>query len=619
MEPAVAAPAAPQDAATARTTFSDLPIEILTLIARALLPGPPARSTTFPPQANQAKVSTYSKSNSSMHASYRFPSKAHQRNILALALVSRACAAAALPVLYSVIQLRTVSQIRLLAKALRHSTASVVARHQLAQRVTDISIPVYDSLHNPSTRNDHMSDVVEVLRAIFGACTRLEHISLSTYNAGSILPHLFHPNTLARPYEMALQVASNDNLDGLDWSPLTNVTRLHLIRFELSRPMLDFLHGFRHPAEEAEDEEGEERQRLGTHPLTHLRLSEVDSFAFDGLAEYIQTRETAMGRGDVDEAKSQSGPRRRARTSDDVHPRDLIAGRNQGATQEMLYNLATDADLFPDLRLVQIELSYLYALDPPSAPMQRESPTVTLSPRADSPTPSPAATLAAESSIAVSTGGHGAPFDQYSVSMPGQLATIDFPADVPLSATEAAEWEARAQQELAVEEQQRTAHRDAYWLQVRQGREALLTLFKQARAGKERGEEDAFDLRVVAPRPNGWSAPQMEAQFALTAFSTACRRARGSRVEEVSLHGGGGGGDGEGASKMGGCWEDEDIFELAERRPWLAIENGKAARFFEEEEEEGQGQGQGERQGDWDAITGYWTGELPRLNASSRR
>ncbi|KAE8251425.1 hypothetical protein A4X13_0g4003 [Tilletia indica] len=638
-----------------RKTFAALPIEILTLIARALLPSLPATTTTFPPPENYAEDRNhYSTAYST--PSRLFPSTAYLRNLLALALVSRTCAAAALPVLYSVLQLRAVSQLHSLVNTLRPSSSStsgqltpLALQHTLAHRVTDIGLPFYIGIHE--LRSEDLSDDDgygkataiqrdEDLRALFDACSRLEHISLTTFQISSVFQNLFHPNTLARPRELTLQIAMSRHLDltGCDLRPLSRVTRLHLIGFQPSRVMLDFLHGFSgRPASTAdEDREGgdkakeDEEQQLGTHPLTHLRLSIVNSHAFDGLAEYIQARELAMGRNPEGQDDHDDPQRRRARTSDEFRmsgrdPRFLIAGSRQLTTQQALYNLAADADLFPDLRLVQIELDHLRPLEHPSAPMERESPTVTLSPRADSPAPLPpqgaaAAAAAGNGALFVSTGGHGAPFDQYSAAMPGQLATVDFPADVPLSAIEAAEWEAQEREALAAEERQRTAHRDAYWLNVRQGREALLTLFQQARAS--RSGDDRFELKIVAPRPNGWSAPEMEAQFALGAFSTARRRARGSRVEQVSLNGVAGG---EEEEEVEGCWADEDVFELAERRPWLAFASGGLQRCSQWKDgqhavEEGEGdesvrERTGARAGGRGRKMGWWTGELPRLNA----
>ncbi|KAK0526811.1 hypothetical protein OC835_005167 [Tilletia horrida] len=576
------------------TTLSDLPVEVLTIIARGLLPSGP--STAFPPRGSKASLG---------RAPARMPSLAYLRHLLAFALVSRACAAAALPVLYSVLLLRRTRQVRILADLFR---ASRTETHDLlAMRVTDLYLTPYDGLREANDRREDAERWDDNVRTLFDAARQVDNLSLTTMSTGSALQNFLHPRTQARPREVTIHnySASTPDLHTMDLRPLSEVTHLHLVQFRPTRAMLDFLHGV---------EGSGAKHEPGTHPLTHLRLSSMGCHTFHGLPEYIETRERAMGReqraanhatgrvASLPEAK----PRERARITDHIHPdpRLSLTGQRQMWAQECLYNLAADADLLPNLRLVQIEVNATSILPMPSQPMERESPTVTLDP------PLPTGTASGTAVTNISTGGFGAPFDQYSASAaPGQLATIDFPADVPLNETEANEWAAREREFRAAEERQRTAHRDLFWLQVREGKEALLKLFREARASAGLDSASApFELRVVLTRPGGWNNAEAQAEFAAAAFSPARRAARGSRVDEHGLLSAPSS-DGQlpwakqspppPSSSPPTCWDDEDVFELAATRPWLAVYDGSSDE---------------ERAPD---RPGWWTGELPRLNASS--
>jgi len=579
-----------------RTTLADLPVELLTLIARGLLPSPP--DSSFPPQ--HAKRSL-------QEASARLPSTAYMRNLLAFALVSRKCAAAVLPILYSVLLLRRTRQLRVLANTLLASRPE--AHSQLPSRVTDVYLTAHDGLREANDRRDDSERWRENLRSLFDVCDQLDNVCLTTMTPGSALQNFLHPQTKARPREVAFHnySSSGPNLQELDLRPLGRTSHLHLVNFRPTRVLLDFLHG--------QPDSGAEHA-LGSHPLSHLRLSSMGGHTFDRLSTYIEQREQAMGRGPLFSASlatngdeqigavqhsddgEDGAKRRRARLSDNFHPdpRTLVTGQREGWAKQCLYNLAADADLLPNLRLVQIEIASGSTLPVPSAPMEREFPVVSLLP-ADGQEPQQIVnTPLPGASAFTSTMGQGAPFDQF--VQPGQLATIDFPSDVPLSIAEAAEWEAQEREAQAAEERQRTAERDAYWLQVREGKEALLQLFREARSSAGL-DPDAIELRVVLARPSGWSYNEAQAEFLSSALSTSRRRARGASMPELVLDPfktGGTSNEG-GTNADSGCWADEDVFELAASRPWLAIDAGDG------EPKRGPG------------LSGWWTGELPRLNA----
>ncbi|KAK0545178.1 hypothetical protein OC845_005232 [Tilletia horrida] len=569
------------------TTLLDLPPELLSLIALALLPASPKSSS--------------SSSSSSSVPYTALPSTAYLRSLYAFAQTSRATASAALPVLYSILILRRTRQVTNLAHTLqRHS--------HLANRVTDLYLTPHDGLREANDRREDADGWQQHVRSLFDCCKHIEHLCLTSMSTGSALQNFLHPHTHCTPTEITIHnySASTPDFSSLNLEPLANAQYLHLVQIRLTRPLLDFFHGFdsegnQRKGKQSNAESSSSSSGSQPHPITHLRLSSVHRYVFDGLPAYIEKREAVMdrqsspsSRGGLSSSAAAQRERRRARTSDEVHPDTgrLFAGQRQGWAQETLYNLAADADLLPNLRLVLIELQPMDTLAEPSYPMEREQPNFNL-------VGADPLLLQQQQHPFTSTQGQGAPFDQYAGL--GQLATIDFPSDVPVSTVEAEEWLALEHEARLAEERQRTAHRDAYWLRVREGKEALLNLFRQARAslpGHAEGKKDDFELRIVASRAGGWSYSEAQSEFASAAFSPSRRNARGSRLQLISSEPEGS--EGSDMEQEWGCWTDEDVFELAATRPWLGLEKGKPGNGGDAAQD----------------SAGWWTGELPRLNAS---
>lgn len=243
--------------------------------------------------------------------------------------------------------------------------------------------------------------------------------------------------------------------------------------------------------------------------------------------------------------------------------------------------------------------------------------------------------------------------DQFT-STPGQLATLDWPDNVPVSAVEAEQWTAQhsflahagaasmpstadeAAQRLRVElERDRTAVRDAYWMEVRDGRELLAELFAKARAEAKLG---AVEIRIVAPRPGGWDPGEQRADFHAQAAasshsssSTGTEKAAPASAAHAYSH------DealypnaltlpsallatsldaGDATS-----FSDPDVFTLAQTRPFLGYAASSSSRRGSANSSPGIGVGPGEKEARPQVPVKqlWWTGVLPRVNAMGSR
>jgi hypothetical protein len=163
--------------------------------------------------------------------------------------------------------------------------------------------------------------------------------------------------------------------------------------------------------------------------------------------------------------------------------------------------------------------------------------------------------------VATGTGGFGAPFDQFSAGQPGQLASLDFPADVPLTSEEGQQWSKRQAEE-----------RDAHWAKLKHFRDLLIRYSTEMRKDYHISADDAppppIDFRMVAPRTMGWDRNESYGDFH--------NNAQASRGEEDFS-----------------AFQDLDVFTLVERFPHLGYDYAK------------------DRMGN---RVKYWTGALPRSN-----
>jgi hypothetical protein len=354
-------------------------------------------------------------------------------------------------------------------------------------------------------------------------------------------------------------------------------------------------------------------------PLTHLRLSSLPPFTLHDFAEYVTYRRALAAHAALPAsvALQSNPPSAPARTTSSA----LKA-------QAALYELALCVRRMPALRRLTLELSSLGTLDEPEWAMQ----------------PSLSATA-----ILDGTGGPGSPYE----ASTGQLATLDFPADVPVTLAEAREWAVRETENARANERSRTAPRDAYWLDVRMGLEALRELVAQA------SEREEVEVRLCAARPGGWdrhearaeSAAMVAAASAASSSSSkllnhagspsarAARRVSAEKTEayyaraRASV-------DGKPSSHAmqaqqdaaadnsdddGTSFSDPDIFELAETRPLLGYQSSTASRrgsaalsaaahmstaMAASSSRPSSGDENADRR-----TTLWWTGELPRINS----
>ena len=171
------------------------------------------------------------------------------------------------------------------------------------------------------------------------------------------------------------------------------------------------------------------------------------------------------------------------------------------------------------------------------------------------------------------------------------------------SATAGSGWtdEATAEQD---EERRRTASRDAYWLAVRDGKEALVSFAKRGSLSSSGDEERSgssitpvtanhgIEVRVVAPRPGGWSYHESQADFEASLSSND-------------------GGFAAGAAQVESAFADPDVFALAEQ------ENGWMLGYAPVSHPHGSGAGSSRKDGAQGEAqkSMYWTGVLPRVRA----
>lgn len=374
------------------------------------------------------------------------------------------------------------------------------------------------------------------------------------------------------------------------WSlrPLSRVTHLHLINLIPRTAILELL-------------SGDSKHTEGPHPISHLRLSMLHSDTLHGFGEYIKWRRS-FDQWDALPALE----RNRYGVQPPERPRVPV---RMFEAQETLYTLAVQAGKMPHFRRLLLELVEL-------APL---------------PVPEDLPLLDEEERSAASIDG--------STDAGGAVTTTNHPAGAPASLDEA--------QMLAEEaERNRTAHRDLYWIDTRDGKEALQTLFDESRqqalaeqesgnpsSGRvgrgeasnskgDRARRSAVEVRIVAPRPGGWDRNECRAEFEaqVEACSYAHSQAQGHDLADAQSSSGSGPSDLFDDGDDGTCFSDPDLFALAERRPWLSYDGARRPDWASAGGQGGTTGSDGRQSAeDWrDPQRTWWTGSLPRYDASAR-
>ncbi|KDN52490.1 hypothetical protein K437DRAFT_254276 [Tilletiaria anomala UBC 951] len=385
------------------------------------------------------------------------------------------------------------------------------------------------------------------LRTLFTHAVNLEMLSLVSRPNGAAIEQLVNPKTRGSLKCLTVQSLSYSALPFIhkpDPRLFRNLTHLHLIQTVPRKPLLKML----------VDSE------TCCSPLQVLRLSRVYHDGLDRLEESLNFIEKQRP---MDESLI-SGEHADAGSTEEYQI--FLHGRSSNATklQVAIHLLMRNLVFFPCLRLLLLELGEMGALDPPPPPTQR---------------------------FANMTGTPGEQFVSSvnnSATATGQLATLDFPSDVPLSFDEATAWDQE-------EERRRTANRDEYWLNVREGKEALKEFaaaslkhvfnneipFAEGREPAVRRRPDqGLEVRVVAPRPGGWNRFESQADF-----DAQVPDANWSCTEERT------------------SYNDPDVFELAEKRWDLGYAPFPDASIYHSHNGKA-------------AAPKYWLGTLPRVKAS---
>lgn len=281
------------------------------------------------------------------------------------------------------------------------------------------------------------------------------------------------------------------------------------------------------------------------HPLSNLRISELDPESLLGFGEYVSWRKAF----DEWELNQKNGI-----PASSTSPKPPSTPARRFSSQESIFSLASTLPYLEDFKLLILELSRL-----PTLPIPVRH------------------TL--ETGEAVS-------------EVDGSLVTTDWPSSLPSSLVE-------EQNRIDREERNRTFERDVFWMRVRDGIQDLKELieenFKLLRKGNgekepEEGEKDRIEIRLVAPKSRGWDLETIVKDF----------------VDQTKNEFGG--------RSSHGCWEDEDVFFLSGRRPWL----GYARKGEEESDLMRDGKGtlkDWRRKGDGN----WYTGDFPRSDSGRER
>lgn len=379
----------------------------------------------------------------------------------------------------------------------------------------------------------------------------------------------------------------------MDLNPLSQVTHFNLVQILPTEPLLDFFK-CKPSTHDSQSQELLHSQQPHHHPLTHLRLSEVDPQCLLDFGDYINWRKAF----DLWELQQKTS------SSSSEAPKAPLVPSRRFSSQESLFSLASTIPHLLDFKLLMIEITKLPSLEKPSG-------------------------------LNLETGEESG--DN------GSLQTMDWSSNLPASLQEERDWRER-------EERNRTWERDLFWLKLREGLVELKGLIqensrefkkKNKREGKwddqdeireaqDVGNDDKEDqvieqseieVRLVIPKARGWVEDEIikdfqSQTFEREAFEFQTQFNKGDHPDSLFS-----------SSKVEfGCWRDQDIFEISQNRPWLSYaakdqdesdyaRGGKEKDDGEERDELGTNLKDWRRKGD----QSWWTGELPRMDAGRER
>lgn len=346
--------------------------------------------------------------------------------------------------------------------------------------------------------------------------------------------------------------------------PLSMVTHLHFINLVPRDPILDFLGGTSRQSDPSTP-----------HPIQVLRISQLHAESLHDFADYIQWRHAS------EQWESQPWEVRRRQMTTGAPPPERPRGPTRRfEAQETLLTLARHSCKMPSFRRLVLELGELQRL----------------------PEPEDLPLLGAEMTASADA----------TTTPQGSLATTNASLD-PNATSFDSGGDTQARTAMRIEaERSRTAPRDAYWIEVRAGKEALQDLFRHCRSESTMASSDPLpdvEVRVVAPKPGGWD--QNECRQDYEAQAQACHALPSTGyVNQSGPHVWS-----EGDEDDGTCFSDPDVFWLAEQRPWLSYDGPRREGWT----------GQG---GDWRPLAAeqgvvegrlggaWWTGSLPRFDAA---
>lgn len=501
---------APQEAKNS-INLLDLPEEILILIVTHLQPS--SAYSTFPPRYPITASYTELSQSRPLIDDLAWP-QASPQSLCSFVQVSRRTNQLGIPFLYNAITLQTISSTNRLSSTLSRD-------RQLGAYIRHLNLSNDGLLHGQS---DRMADKAIWLASVGGilrSSRNLQSMSLSTRPGGEALQELFRH---ASSQNAGMQSLNRVTISSLSFSFPSlgasslfapNLGRLHLIQW--IPPTLS--------------------ERFGStifQSLQILRLSRIPSAIYRIAVEK-----------DDQYYNSPSA-------------QHIIDHSIRTLPQPLLLLLRECIEQYTNLNCIIMEFEQLADLDMPEGlrPWTKADQVAAETSSSD-PSRQPTVTTSAITVGMTSTGGFGAPFDQYAAGHLGALASLDYPADIPLTLDESEQWP-------ALLEENRCKERDRHWSRVLQFRNLILRYSKEYRKGSSTLSH--LDIRIAAPRPMGW-----DRNDSLLDFHANARACQG----DIDYS----------------AFQDEDVFELVNQFPHLGHDFAC------------------DRLGN---KVSYWTGALPR-------
>lgn len=512
--------------------FQSLPDELISLVCSHLLPLSP--SSTYPPtspKGSTSHVRRYQWNTPCPKPSWAestielFLTNVKSSALYSLALVSKRLHALVNPYLYMTINLQSITATICLACTLEgHYDGACVGKPYarslaLGRMIRHLHLPNDGLLHGVWDRLAGMDDTAlfaPSLRAILQRSPRIQSIAAIT-----------------RPTSVILrQVLNVFGTNGDNSRP-----------FPIKRMTINCL-SFTHPLLEG---------RMNTQHLTHLHLiqwiptSLSNRFGPELFSTLQVLRLSRIPRLTLEHVLSIVKDSNKANMNRDEFIRFLVSAPSHQyhRARDFLQLLMECIQKCDGLEKILLEVEQMPDLDRPEGLLDADN-----------------ALELGTSPYAMSAGGLGAPFDQFSSGEPlGTLASLDYPADIPLSPEESDEWAAARQVHSHY------APRDEYWASLRSVQQMLIRFSRHSRPHGD------VDVRIVAPRLLGWDGRESYVDFAANVH--ACRASDNSPSSHTDTS----------------AFADRDVFDLVKEDPYMGYEWGVNTH--------------GKR-------IPYWTGAVPR-------